>query len=296
MRFARRLPSSSSKQAFTEISNLLRGSNIWWRGKSYAASVPSDTPKVKKVRKRVPKADRKVMVESFVDKYRAMNSGKFPSASDTYKEVGGSYYVIREMVQELEYKSKLPSIDTRSETALSKEVDKQNKSVSTVEVLSREMTKDEGRVHKEAQAVAVDNTDATNSSGKHFEVNEQSQISISIENTLSKEVQEPKGTCEDSGHLETHSHSLNEDAEEASDNSPEKLEDSVKEKTPSEGVLDFDPPKPKTEQHQLTPESEKFEMRDLSEKQTDEEIEKKSSMWGNLKSLAGGIINIWRKL
>lgn len=124
-----------------------------------------------------------------------MNSGKFPSASDTCKEVGGSYYVIREMVQELEYKSKLPSIDTRSETPLSKEVDKKNKSVSTVEeVLSRDMTKDEGRIHKEAQAVAVDNTDTTNFSCKHFEVKEEPQISISIESTLSKEVLEPKGT------------------------------------------------------------------------------------------------------
>lgn len=66
--------------------------------------------------------------------------------------------------------------------------------------------------------------------------------------------------CGNSELLETHSHLLKEDAEEALDNSPEKLEDSVKEKTPSEGVLDFDAPKPKTEQHQQTPESEKFEM------------------------------------
>ncbi|XP_073119178.1 uncharacterized protein [Henckelia pumila] len=39
--------------------------------------------------------------------YRTMNAGKFPSASDAKKNVGGCYYVVRRILQELEYNSSL---------------------------------------------------------------------------------------------------------------------------------------------------------------------------------------------
>lgn len=40
-------------------------------------------------------------------RYRASNEGRFPHVSKVIKEIGGSYYVAREIVQELEYKYKL---------------------------------------------------------------------------------------------------------------------------------------------------------------------------------------------
>ncbi|KAG6532567.1 hypothetical protein ZIOFF_006415 [Zingiber officinale] len=46
-----------------------------------------------------------------VARYRAQNAGIFPSVSKVQMEVGGSYYVIREMVQELEYNAKLASFN-----------------------------------------------------------------------------------------------------------------------------------------------------------------------------------------
>lgn len=52
----------------TGLNNVVNGSNIQWRGKSYAASVPSDAPKSQRGR-RLPRDERKAMVESFVNKY-----------------------------------------------------------------------------------------------------------------------------------------------------------------------------------------------------------------------------------
>ena len=39
-----------------------------------------------------------------------------------------------------------------------------------------------------------------------------------------------------------------------------------------------------------------FLSRDNSRKQKEEELPKGSTVWANLKSFAGGIINMWRKL
>lgn len=41
------------------------------------------------------------MVESFVDTYRVSNNGKFPSVNLTHKEVGGSYYIVREIMRDI---------------------------------------------------------------------------------------------------------------------------------------------------------------------------------------------------
>jgi hypothetical protein len=53
------------------IKKVAVGSNTHWRGKSYAASVPSsDVPSdAQRRRKRVSKAERQAMVQSFVNKY-----------------------------------------------------------------------------------------------------------------------------------------------------------------------------------------------------------------------------------
>jgi hypothetical protein len=52
------------------IKKVAVGSNTQWRGKSYAASVPSsDVPSDAQRRKRVSKDERQAMVHSFVNKY-----------------------------------------------------------------------------------------------------------------------------------------------------------------------------------------------------------------------------------
>lgn len=90
-----------------EMSDVWPESIVQCRGKSMTASVPSDASKTKKASKRVSKDVRKSMVEKYVDKYRTMNAGKFPTASAAKKNVGGCYYVVRQILQELEYNSSL---------------------------------------------------------------------------------------------------------------------------------------------------------------------------------------------
>ncbi|KAL5226195.1 hypothetical protein ABZP36_012834 [Zizania latifolia] len=55
----------------------------------------------KKPRVRKTKEERREMVESFVHTYRVSNDGKFPSVNLTHKEVGGSYYIVREIVRDI---------------------------------------------------------------------------------------------------------------------------------------------------------------------------------------------------
>ncbi|KAL3512972.1 hypothetical protein ACH5RR_025689 [Cinchona calisaya] len=120
---------SNSNSAFSETSKLVRRSSVvQLRRSSVAASAVSDSSseEVKRTRKRVSKDERRSMVESFVIKYRALNSGKFPTVSDTKKEVGGSYYLVRKIVQELQYESKMSSTSMRKELLKETEGDKKN--------------------------------------------------------------------------------------------------------------------------------------------------------------------------
>lgn len=51
-----------------------------------------------------------------------MNSGKFPTPSDAKNEVGGSYYFIRSIVQELEYEWKMSSLKMKGDSLQEKDV------------------------------------------------------------------------------------------------------------------------------------------------------------------------------
>ncbi|KAL6980275.1 hypothetical protein U1Q18_021918 [Sarracenia purpurea var. burkii] len=55
----------------------------------------------KKSRVRRSKEERKAMVESFIKKYQKLNNGNFPSLNLAHKEVGGSFYTVREIVREV---------------------------------------------------------------------------------------------------------------------------------------------------------------------------------------------------
>ncbi|ONM33522.1 uncharacterized protein [Zea mays] len=52
-------------------------------------------------RVRKSKEERREMVESFIKSYRVSNEGKFPSINLTHKEVGGSYYIVREIMRDI---------------------------------------------------------------------------------------------------------------------------------------------------------------------------------------------------
>ncbi|CAA2996624.1 Hypothetical predicted protein [Olea europaea subsp. europaea] len=73
-----------------------------------------------------------------------MNAGKFPTASDARKEVGGSYYTIRQILQELEYNSKMSPIDIREATSKVNDTMKKNTSEEGMETSFSALDKSEG--------------------------------------------------------------------------------------------------------------------------------------------------------
>ncbi|KAK1396539.1 DNA binding [Heracleum sosnowskyi] len=75
----------------------IRGS---WVGQTFALARCHDSGE-KKARIRRSKEERKELVVSFIKKYQFSNKGDFPSLSVTQREVGGSFYTIREIVREI---------------------------------------------------------------------------------------------------------------------------------------------------------------------------------------------------
>ncbi|KAF8395317.1 hypothetical protein HHK36_019260 [Tetracentron sinense] len=73
---------------------------VSWVGQTFALAKCSDSGG-KKSRIRRSKEERKTMVESFIKKYQNSNNGNFPSLNLTHKEVGGSFYTVRELVREI---------------------------------------------------------------------------------------------------------------------------------------------------------------------------------------------------
>lgn len=71
-----------------------------WVGQTFALAKSNDFGG-KKSRIRRSKEERKTMVESFIKTYQLSNNGNFPSLNLTHKEVGGSFYTVREIVREI---------------------------------------------------------------------------------------------------------------------------------------------------------------------------------------------------
>lgn len=71
-----------------------------WIGQTFALAKHNESGG-KKSRIRRSKEERKALVESFINKYQKLNDGTFPSISLTHKEVGGSFYIVRELVREV---------------------------------------------------------------------------------------------------------------------------------------------------------------------------------------------------
>ncbi|XP_009621458.1 uncharacterized protein LOC107767393 isoform X2 [Nicotiana tabacum] len=320
MQIVRRLSINLFKRVVDGASNSVRG-------KSYAAStVPSDLAAVKRQRKRVSKDERKAMVEAFVNKYRAMNGGKFPPTKKAMKEVGGSYYTIKRLVQELQYNSKMPvehkvtvvkeasageaatrkdklltkveetlSIATalkhgecedgplRNGISLEKEFTQNRKtSPELKEILSDRQAVDVG-ISQEAQPLTIDGD--TNS---NYEAGAKPQTPIAAEKSFLQEMSRISGSDNKDAaaqvlepELETFSHS-------------EEPETNIKQKVSTMETFKFDGLK-LTDEKKRSPELEEPTRELSNEHKADTQAESNSSMWRNLKSLAAGILNMWRK-
>ncbi|XP_010528547.1 PREDICTED: uncharacterized protein LOC104805620 isoform X2 [Tarenaya hassleriana] len=88
-------------------------------GRSYASSsVASQMASMSKVGTRLSRDERRALVVSFVTRYRATNGGKFPNLKATHKEVGGSYYIVRDIFQELKFESQTPSVSSAQDLSM----------------------------------------------------------------------------------------------------------------------------------------------------------------------------------
>ncbi|KAL2487651.1 uncharacterized protein Fot_41000 [Forsythia ovata] len=267
---------ANPRQVYIDTSSIGHKSIVKWRGRSFSASVPSDTPGVKKSRKRVSKDERKAMVETFVNKYKAMNAGKFPTISKARQETGGSYYVIRQILQELVYNSKTSSMDTKDSSSMGNYTMKKNEMSTGFEELSR-------------SSVTSQDAQKTNEIlvGEEFINRNESSIDA----------------AQVSGNVSTFNADINEDCQIYNENLLENQnsiyvatkhhqgvgpKDNVKEETASEDMSKFDGLKPKAKQQ----ESSRELYKELSK---DAESQGKSSVWENLKSFANGFLGIWRK-
>ncbi|KAK8941379.1 hypothetical protein KSP39_PZI009749 [Platanthera zijinensis] len=123
-RFTSSLLRPQSRKEFFEASNLAFHSNNQWCWCSSSAAVCSDSFTPQQGRKKLTKQERSVLVLAFVDKYMASNGGKFPTITCTRKQVGGSHYIIRSIIQELEYHHKRASFGTKIEFKISEKNDK----------------------------------------------------------------------------------------------------------------------------------------------------------------------------
>lgn len=77
-----------------------------WVGQTCASATSNDSAG-RKSRIRRSKEERKAMVESFIKRYQISNDGNFPSLNLTHKEVGGSFYTVREIVREIIQENKV---------------------------------------------------------------------------------------------------------------------------------------------------------------------------------------------
>ncbi|KAK9059816.1 hypothetical protein SSX86_020520 [Deinandra increscens subsp. villosa] len=72
-----------------------------WLGQTCALAKFDDSFEGKKSGIRRSKEERKGMIETFIKRYQNSNNGDFPSLNLTRKEVGGSFYTVREIVREI---------------------------------------------------------------------------------------------------------------------------------------------------------------------------------------------------
>ncbi|CAL1386942.1 unnamed protein product [Linum trigynum] len=80
------------------IMHAIKGS---WVGQTFALSRSNESGG-RKSRIRRSEEESKGMVELFIIKmYQSLNNGNFPSLNLTHKEVGGSFYTVREIVREI---------------------------------------------------------------------------------------------------------------------------------------------------------------------------------------------------
>ncbi|MCD7450073.1 hypothetical protein HAX54_003491 [Datura stramonium] len=329
MQIARRLCINLSKRVLRDVSNSVRGSNTQCRGKSFAATVPSDSAADKRKPKKLSKEERRAMAEAFVNKYRAMNGGKFPPVKATMKEVGGSYYTVKKIVEEMLYNAKMPvDKDTMvKEASAGKAAIRKDNLLSKVEetLSSATALKHEECEDGQLTSVILLEKELNQNWKPSHELKEIPSDRQTVDGGISQESQSlttswVEGGDTNSNHeaetkLQTPiaaeqtllqeisriSESDNKDAaaqvlesEVESFSRSEEPENNIKQKDSPMEDFKFDGLKQMDEQKH-SPELEKPTRELSNERKADTQAEGKASLWKNLKSFADGILNMWWK-
>ncbi|XP_072989048.1 uncharacterized protein [Typha latifolia] len=271
-----RFSSLNSKRVFVGISKTIFRSDPWRRGKSYAASVPADSFKPQKGQKRISKQARRALVEVFVEKYRASHEGKFPTASAVQQEVGGSFYTVREMVQELEYNCKM-SPSNKSETI---QLDKTKK----VNYLSSD-AKEESSFSSRKKAPTMEVV------GK-IEIDEDPSLKLAkVEGQNhgeSMRVQKSNASTVCSEQAETAQDTSSSPSGETEIRTDMSATEILQDKNAQKEVGQMESDKVSKLDEQYSEQPSKYEHGESSPPA--------ANFWGNLKSFADGIINLWKKM
>ncbi|GER29971.1 aspartyl/glutamyl-tRNA(Asn/Gln) amidotransferasesubunit B [Striga asiatica] len=143
-----------------ETSNIEHGSNIQWFARSYAASASPERLQTKNQRRKISKYERKSMVENFVNRYRNMNAGKFPTVTEVKKDVGGGYYFVRSIIQELAYKSKMSPVAVDKKEASDKIAIEKDKISTNTEEISIAKDLGEGEIISQQPSISLENDES----------------------------------------------------------------------------------------------------------------------------------------
>ncbi|XP_022156275.1 uncharacterized protein LOC111023208 [Momordica charantia] len=283
---------SGIKWAFgrKEVENVVSSSssNIWWRGRSYAASVAPAIPDPDKDRKTVPIEARRAMVESFVDKYKSINAGKLPSISNTQKQVGGSFYVVRKILQELQNESTMPSLKSRSKVSFEEKATKETPNVGD----------------KRLEATS-DWRMSSSCAEKTLSADDDVELSSEVSHSV---LPMRRNLLEDPEEVSSDSHKKRDDENKDLDNSEHVYTESRMLKHEPDVVSDVDL------ESSFPSEDLKHEDSNCKEQQVHSSLEldrdniynrrvneaqlptSESKPWGRIKSIVDGIINMWRNL
>ncbi|XP_030521316.2 uncharacterized protein LOC115734610 [Rhodamnia argentea] len=273
-----RLNYSAAKAVLTNRIDA-HGSKVQWCAISNTAFVSSELPNSRKSRKRIPKDERQAMVECYVNEYRAKNAGKFPTACDAMNHVGGSFYVIRKIIQELEHKSKLPQSTSGTEISSGPKLNRVKKSGTKVDANSSKVAANAGTEVEDDRLMFV----VAESQGSREEITDVSHLSPDkLQDIKRKEVR-------------------NDDSDSVAEKSSVKMEvqNVILDVHPHEDNARHSPMEDLTDSGALELRKEPshdVETEESVKRNDDVDTSRKSSLWENLKSFADSIVNIWKKL
>ena len=118
-----------------------------------------------------------------------MNDGKLPSVSNVVKQVGGSYYVVKKIVQEVKSQLELSAVNTANRNMLGKEIIKEDERLFKAEKVSIAASNVSVNVdvRNDFQMEVTNRVKINDANDKHVEAERGSKSSSSAEKTFSKE-------------------------------------------------------------------------------------------------------------